>query len=418
VRGPVLTNEYGQVFFDKLPDGHFSVLAFPGGGRGIFHLPGAFHIPPQEDLFVAKSSRGGDAGIMKPRTPPVPEISVDILTYVNNSFADELPRVIGQVVDAATGQPLAGAFVSLPPSQAALDAYLGYYSVSEDVTGADGAFHVARIPFAVDPVSGDIVQVQPLLINKEGYAPEVWFYDRPQGDENLDIGGVVIGLPTLSGLETGELAGRIVFEGAGVADLPVAISYLAGPEAFKSNRGNGGLSVTSGSVPDGPPPSMQTQMNVGVTGKVACTDADGDFRFTALAPGWYAVHVAFQPDDGFTPARGIADGTVLVDGQLAAELGPLPVVRTIRPVWPPRGWTIREAHTTFRWTAVAEADSYGVFLDRGFIGTVATNEIEAPEPWGQDAAHSHSWWVVAEKRDGTRVGTTDGQISFYVIPVE
>ena len=176
--GPLITDAAGEARFASVPAGHYKLLAYPGGGRGPYHLPGSFRLAPA-DVSGAP-----------------PTLHLEVITWVGSAFADQLPRISGLVVDGQSGEPLAGAFIG---PGGTLTAYMGTYSVREDVTGPDGAFHVADIIFAMDPVSGRPIQVMPLLVNREGYAPTAWLLDpRPQ-DDRLDIEGVQIALTPLDG---------------------------------------------------------------------------------------------------------------------------------------------------------------------------------------------------------------------------
>jgi len=405
VHGPVTTGATGTVLFPDLPRGRYAVLAFPGGGRGVYHLPGSVRVPRliESPPIGAKLPPGVTAPWAPPPAGSEP-VLVPILTYRSHEFADDLPRIRGQIVDAQTGQPLPVAFVSTPSH---IVAYSGSYTVRDDVTGADGRFHVADIPFAEDPFSGNLIQIVPLTVNREGFLGVNWFYDPPHGDNNLDITGVVIALqPAVA--SSGVLTGRVTFLDEPVADLLVGLAHAGEPTPPPGKAAGGGQ-------PDQAswPPGAGAQGGVGIPGLTARTDSLGGYRFTGLPENWYIVHPGFPADDAYwligQPAdrpRQVIDGQTTVAEDLA-------ILKAIFPVTPAAGAILALPPAVLRWTAVAEADSYAVSLNRTILGVVAGTEIEVPVETVIEPG-SNAWGVTAILQDGVPVGGMERSARFLM----
>jgi hypothetical protein len=393
--GPLITDAAGEARFAGVPAGHYKLLAYPGGGRGLYHLPESFRLATAD---------GSNA-------PPA--LHLEVITWVGLAFADQLPRISGLVVDGESGEPLAGAFIG-PPG--ALTAYTGAYSVREDVTGPDGAFHVADITFAQDPVSGRPIQVMPLLVSREGYVPTAWFHDpRPQ-DDRLDIEGVRIALTPLDGSETCELGGRVLSRGQPVAGLPVGVVYLAGPET-----GGGAAAALAGAVGKGGSPDDPTSSlplgQPGLSGHSGITDESGEYHLTGLVPGWYLTHPAYQDDDGYLAILTAMNPPVRVTEEAPGEVADIEVMPTLSPLVPPPGAILPDTLRTFTWTAVAAADSYLVFLDRIEVATVGTARYALP-PEDSLSPGSHTWLVTALDGQGEAVAIMDAYKRFFLLPAD
>lgn len=293
-----------------------------------------------------------------------------------------LPRIAGHVVDHDTSEPLAAAFVSLLPY---LYGYLGRTDPSDDVTLTDGAFRVSNIPFAIDPVSGNLRQIMPLLITRDGYLPVAYTHRLAHGDNDLDIAGVTIRLVRdIGGGST--LSGVISFGVEPVADLPVGLGSIGEPG---------------------------DKTAVGLPGRVALTDQDGRFTFAGLPAGGYVLHAGYLPDDGWLmpsqPASRLYE--VGVDAMVQADT--LQVIRAIEPLEPLGRLTA--VPDRFAWVGVAEADSYIVYL-RG----IEIARTEPPEARDLDLtdlpAGWHPWTVIAVTATGQLVGGSEAFARFRIPP--
>jgi hypothetical protein len=194
VRLPVLTDSTGTVQFPAVEPGLYQVVAYPGAGRAIHFQSGSFRLPPTSmspETPAGESRASGPLAPALPTADPGSLVNVVILTYPSAALADDPPRITGTVRDAENGEPLAGVFIG-PPGL--IDRYTGIVSVREDVTLADGAFHVADIPFAYDPVTERVFQVLPLIASRQGYAPLSWRYLPAPGESVQNIVGVEIRL--------------------------------------------------------------------------------------------------------------------------------------------------------------------------------------------------------------------------------
>ncbi|MBK6734963.1 MAG: carboxypeptidase regulatory-like domain-containing protein [bacterium] len=247
------------------------------------------------------------------------------------------------MVDSETGLPLAQAFVSLSPWTTG---YGGGAAVSDDVTGADGAFAVHDIPVAMIGDTGVGFQVLPLIVSRAGYHTARFVHTPPSGIDHPEVSGLVIELSPLGAADNGTLTGRVLRAG-----VPVA-----------------GLVVGLGSVPSA------AKGAVGIAGRAALTGADGRFDFSGLPAGAYVVHPGFLVGDGAwfgggAPAVDLAPGG-------AGDAGDLVVLHEIAPAcgnpqfvaWP-------DSMVTFRWTPVPGAARYGWFLDGDLLAESAVESV-------------------------------------------
>jgi hypothetical protein len=406
VTDPVVTGANGRVSFENLPENRYVVLAYPGGGIGIYHQPESFWLDEKAGTPAHSSWGSSRAGLGAPaRTPPLTVVTVPILTVRHSHYEDALPRIAGQIVDAVAGEPLSRVFVSLPSH---VTAYAGLLANSDDVTGPDGLFLVAGIPFAVDPISGNIFQLQPLIVSREGYTPLAWFHQVPHGDDNLDISGVRIELQPLGGA-TGSLAGYVSYLGEPVEGQQVGLAALGVPPVKGKSLGSPGDRDSGDPVAS----ELLPQAGVGLVGQVAETDSTGAFRFVGLSPGFYLLHPSYLVGDAYVFLSQPADRPYEVVGSETTTADTLHVIKSIQPYEPFPGSIVNTPVRRFHWSAVAEADSYRVYLDRGILGTFTGTEAQLPA--GEEITEGdHHWDVVAFTREGTNVGTKERFSRFTV----
>jgi hypothetical protein len=310
---------------------------------------------------------------------PAPTAEVLVASRTQTGW---LPRIAGTVVAADTQAPLEGAFISLSPY---LYGYLGRVTVSDDVTLADGAFRVSDIPFAADPVSGNLRQISPLLVTCEGYLPVAYLHPMAHGDNNLDIIGAMIALERIDADGgSGTLSGVVHFGPAPVAGLPIGL---------------GGIGPLGGKA------------GVGLPGQVALTDQDGRYTFTDLPAGGYLLQAGHLPDDGWLMPSQPASRLYSVAAGSSVTADTLQVIRAINPLEPVG--PVAVVPDRFGWEAVAEADSYTVYLGGAVLARTAVAEAtgldltDLPAGW-------HSWTVTAKTAAGEVVGSTETFARFRV----
>ena len=375
VSGPVETDETGRLEFVGLDPGTYVLLTFPGDERGVFSHPGEFQL-------------GGDDVLRK--TPPA--LDLEIVTWRDPvRFADRLPRISGTVVDAVTGDPLPGAFVGFPSTA---DLYLGHYTVSVDVTDSAGAFHVADIPVAQDPISGNLTQAAALTIQCAGYEPLAWRNHFDNGDDNVDVIDAVAELwPIGSTRPVGSVAGRVIFGEAPVADIEVGLAYFDDPDnPFLDPDGAG-------------------KSGVGAPGLVTRTDAQGRYLLESVPAGRYLLLPAYHLSDHWLPSPyGNPEVTVIADSTVT--LDPAPVLAAITPLWPRPGCAVREAKPTWRWVSPVAVDSFLVYLDRCFLGATVDSKMTMPDACPLTGGLSR--FGVRGLLDGVIVAETEALIEFQV----
>lgn len=372
---PQASGADGLCTFADVPEGVYRLVAFGGPGRFVVSC---------DEVLQVGAKAGGNA-LLTPAGADKTSPALPAAKILMGRLAAPggLPRFSGQVVDDETGEPLAAAFVSTSPF---LSGYTGGTTYKDDVTLADGRFLVSEILVTTDQVSGNLRQVEPLLVTCAGYRPKRYVHDFPNGDQNLDISGVTIRLEKVQAQDTGYLSGRLLLLGQPAQGVLV------------------GLGATTGD-----------KSGVGLPGFTAVTDQDGRYVFTDLPRGVYFVHPGFRPGDGFLylGQAGTVGQTVAPDQQTASP--DLLVIHEIDLTYPPNGGVFIDTQTLggFMWSAVPEALGYTVYLDRGLVGTTDETFIDFPEDMILTAG-SHVWSVQAHIDPDLIIGATQTQGLFYI----
>lgn len=349
VTGPILSNEHGRCSLAGLPAGDYRVLVFGG----------ASHRPLVSATSLSMPADGGK-GIR--------------VLVVPLARPGGLPRLSGTVSDAQTGEPLAGAFVS---TSSFLTAYEGDTGPRDNVTGRDGAFKVADIPFGQDPLSGNLVQILPLLITRAGFEPAVFTYRAPNGSGELDVAGLRIALRRIDGAEpalTATVCGRLLRGRVPAAGVAVGLGFAGGDKGA-----------------------------VGAPGWVAVSDPEGRFCLAGLLPGRYVLHPGYLVGDGavFPDQPGNRPWDVGAGGTVDA--GDLTLLREIDPVEPAHGGLAGAVPTRLVWSAVPGAAEYQVVLDGEDLAAIQTPAYDLPDTL-TIAAGWHWWGVTARDAGGAAVG--------------
>ncbi len=390
LQGPLAADAAGEAVFDPVPAGHYAVIAFPGRGLELWTWPGSFRLPPPAP------SGDGWPGPPGGSAPPPFEI---LLPTRDVPAPDGLPRISGKIVDAVSGDPVPLAMVHPFGS---IDAYLGVTSLREDVSDAEGRFRVREIPFLVDPVTGRQSQAIPLVVEREGYRPRTWATGTRPAGSSIDIVGARIELEPLAGVPTGALTGRVLFRQEPVPGLPVGLIFAAEAPAGAGVAGEAAAAGRTTTTPCSGPDKAR----LGQPGAVTRTAGDGRFLFTAVPVGWWLAHPGFLDDDGYLVVASAAELSAAVTAGDTVRTLDLPVVRTIPVLAPAPGATVADGRPAFAWGAVAEADSYLVFVD-GRAVALAGEPAWSPPPGTALRPGSHFWGVEAYDADRRPVGLTD-----------
>ncbi len=360
VGGPSVSDTTGRCRFAwSDPSASMRVLALPGDSLRVIAVPAPF-------------------------TPDAAHNTATITVAPLGQPAG-LPRITGHIVDADTGEPLAAAFVSLSPF---LSGFLGWADATDDVTLDDGVFAVSDIPFAIDPVSGNIDQLIPLVITHDGYEPRLWSHHPRPGDLNVDIRDVVIALsPAPSG--TGRLIGRVLSGTQPVPDLLVGLGGL----------GDGDLAAKAAGWP----------------GHVTRTDQEGAFAFAELPPGRYVVQPAFTVGDGWAFPTQPGNVPHAVADSIVVDAGDLQVVPTITAI-APADTTIAAADLVFRWSLPGDVavDTFAIYLDGQRLARTAATRYAPPR--GDIATGWHAWYVHGLSAQNELLASQENASWFAIAP--
>ena len=378
VAGPVVSGTDGICNFGTLPEGDHRLLVFGGVG---------YQVHAQVDMYF-RTSGPADTSVQPLLSPVgvarIPPARV-VETLVRKVAPDSLPRIAGQVVDAGSGDPLSRVFVSLSPY---LTGYQGATSASDDITGQDGHFSVSQIIFAKDPYTGNLIQVSPLRITRQGYRPVIWSYYPPHGSDNVDICGVTITMTPVDDDDNGSISGRLMRDGLPAAGVAVGLGVVDLPVMEKAGAG--------------------------LPGWAAVTDQDGRYIIGGLPAGTYILRPGFPLNDGaFFPDQ---PGNVPqeVGQSQAIDAGDLNVLHEIEPLFPSHGLALVAPPTTLHWTEVPGTTSYEVRFNRGILPPTDTNSIELPESLVITPG-LHYWYVLAAKGTGQLIGASQVQAVFRLL---
>jgi hypothetical protein len=334
---PVATDEDGSLSVRGLEEGRYAWVVLPGQGWAMAR-------PPVE------------AALFSTATPTVPYLDSLKLLAIGPGGA---PRVSGTVVDAQTGDPIAGVAVGLPGWPEGWD---GWLLPSTDITDEAGEFLVHDVPFVADPSGGETFMLWPLVFQAEGYDPVAVKFDPPsQYFEEVQAGTIEMqaSVPGTGGA----LTGLVLFGDEPVPGVEVVANWTGVTD--KTWLGHPGLTTV--------------------------TNNAGRFVFEDLVPGSWAVEPAYLPDDGWIIESHLHGVNTVLAGE-TTETDVLSLLRSVRPVYPMPGTVRVDSLPVFQWHAVAEADSYDVYVGRWALGRTHLTEMSIPEEFPLTAG---TWfWVV------------------------
>jgi len=358
---PVKTDPFGSLAFDGLREGRYAWVVLPGQGWAMAR-------PPAEAALYPTGS------------PPAS--FVDILELLSVQPGGD-PRVTGQVVDAESGEPIVGATVGLPGWPHGWD---GWLQPSSDVTDDEGRFLVRDVPFAVDPNGGDPFMLWPLIFQAEGYVPLARDFAPPgQNFDEVLVGS--IGMLVSDPDDLGSIMGHVVFGDEPVPGVDVVVTWVGD----------------------------QDKTWIGHPGLTAVTDDSGRFILDGLAPGVWGFEAAFFPEDGWVQPMS-SRNLVTVRADEVVDVGIHGLQRSVRPIFPLPGAVRVDSLPVFRWHAVAEADSYDVFIGRWALGRTHGTELSVPEDSSLSEG-TYSWQVRGVIVTGGTVTTVASSevVQFFVV---
>jgi hypothetical protein len=383
---PAVTGRDGRYRIDAISPGWYYLVTWAGDRLAYEPAAGAFIVHPgataTHDVLVA----------------PLP-----------HAVGEDGRPVSGRVEDAVTGEPLAGASVSIGSTDAGL-LFSGAGVPWEATTDARGAFLLTLVPVARDEWFNP-VGILPVIAAAEGYLPGgtgstgrgEWLPLPPAGDT------VQVVIRLAPGRGAASVRGRFVHDGRPVAGVPVALAMVdtaagvAGPPARSAPL-----------APDRLAPRAL------VPGLLDLSDPGGDFEIRNVPPGRYFLHAAYLPDDGWVYLAPEWPGEAkpfTVSGK-DVDLGERSVIPGIPVVSPPPGGWVDTGHPWLRWRRVAEADTYMVTWSRAnhfwlTEGTATTDTAFQVPPglWGDG---DHARWAVYAYRTGLPVAGMETIAAFEV----
>jgi hypothetical protein len=385
IAGPLVSNMAGECDFGVQERWPLRLVVFGGLDYVVHALPDF----DSEQVWAQSGSGTGSDSPVAPhaKTSPPPIIGLRVL--VKKVIPDSLPRIAGQVVDAESGVPLGGAFISMSPD---LTGYQGATSSSDDVTNATGGFSVSPIPMALDPETENLIQINPLRVTRNGYRPAIWKYESPNGSQEVDISGITIALDRVRATDTASLSGLILRDGLPARDVMVGLGVLRGAAADKAA--------------------------VGMTGYGTITGQDGRFTISGLPDGTYILQPGYALADGvFFPTQAAPNVFWKVEVGASVDVGSLVVWHEIEPVSPPHGASLTSQPGLFQWTEVPGAAAYQPYLDRAILPIAKSNMMTLPEDMIL-LEGVHYWSIQAMDKDMLPIGTTQIQATFRILPSE
>lgn len=389
---PVVVNAEGRFRIDAVPPGwYIPLVAY--AARIVYDPPGA----PLQVL-------GGR----------VARLEVGIADYPGLAGAG-LP-IRGQVVDAVTGAPIPGAWVSIGFTD---PAFLSAGSIPpwESLTDADGRFVLREVPIIDGPGAHD--GLFPVVAAHAGYRPggtgsflrqeflPLW---GPTGD-TLDVR-----IPLSPGHDDLVLGGRVVHGSRPVPGVIVALSFAdttAEPVSSAAHPFRG----DAGPVAGGPllaPAAL-------VPGFAAISDPEGRFRFEGLSSGRYRVHAAYLADDGWVSIEiGRPPGPAVRVFDRGVEDVEIAVVPAIPLVSPVGGAEMPVGHYRLTWRSVPGIERYRVLFSRGnsFLLTEGfeTSDTTGLIPPAYYQVGDRGRWAV-QAYDGSRLlASSDALGTFRIAP--
>lgn len=371
---PVVTDDEGYARFTGLPTGHFPVLAF-----GCFRWSFLGFAP--DLLPVVQPSGGKSGGLLAPPAATAPSHG-PLQYFARPAGEDSLPRFRGVVRDAVTKEPLAQAFLGLSGIPTG---YEGATRHSDDVTGPDGTFSVSGLPIAINPITGNLLQIDPLKVVRHGYRPFEYIHDFPNGSNETDVQGIVIDLAPVGATDTGVVFGQVIEANSRepVVGLPVAL----------------GLARTGEKA--GP----------GLTGWSAVTDTTGRYRITGLPAGIYNILPGYLVGDRFVYRGRVPQVEITRGDEIAA--GVQEVVPEIETIIPRQGAVLAGKPGYFEWSPVKGATAYSITLDYGTTLDSEQSIYQVP-PEVEIGPGLHVWEVMALDPGGRLLGMCEVRSLFRI----
>jgi hypothetical protein len=361
----------GAFGFEEMPPGSYLIYAL-----GEDHLLVEWH---QARVHIRSGQTATADLSMIPSDHAVP------LTY----------RIEGQVTNATTGDPVAGAWV-MPVGYGEAGNSVRYLTNNSGlvagVSGPDGRYSLPVWPIRLGYPAGPVVGLGPVSSSAAGYRPRTFV-------------GTVPSSPDVPWLETGWLPAPA----DSVLVLDIALEPIPAGGLPLSETGTLSGRVTSGGLPQAEVMVIATltilaeqdtvpdPVKTVVPGGSMRSRTDGSFDLV-VEPGWYAVRPGLLPDDGWR-----AGGSPMVEvlaGQ-TVELGDISMVPAVLPDFPPRGAEVAYPMRNLTWTSVPGVERYRVEIvsDSGYYYSSSTPDTNysIPTSFTLDPSSSlYRWEVFAQ----------------------
>ncbi len=308
-------------------------------------------------------------------------------------------RISGRVTDAATGAPVAGAWIA-PIGLGEVGNSLRYLleSSSTPVTASDAEGRFSLAVYGVQENGmGPVIGLTPISCGRQGYHSRTFAGDGPDAayedylpggllpapaDSNLVLDIALAPVPADGPAGSGAVTGVIRHDGAPAAGVGVTATLMSLAERDTVLAGATKVAVHDGTV---------------------YTAADGSFRMD-LQPGFYALRAGLLPDDGWVSTGLLAFEIVAGETFDAGAFNLRPAVRPLTPA--PRD-TVDGVAPVFAWTAVPGADAYRVVVsidgyeagNRITAGRTTDTQLTWPYELPPPGAHHFVRWNVYAEND-------------------
>lgn len=324
-------------------DGHFGFTALPAGSYLVYPFDEDLLVVPWHDARVqVRAGATATADLVM-----APSDRADPYTW----------RIAGRITDAASGEPVAGAWVMpIGYGEAGNSAryLLDNTGLVAAVSDADGRYSMPAWPVRDWWPDGDVIGIGPVSCAATGYRPRTFVGSGPSVAHEPHLQGGLLPAPADSVLVLDIQLVRIPAGG-----LPAELTGTVRGRVVHQGAPRAGVMVTTTLTTLAAPDTVLAPDKVAVPGGSVASGADGTFAIP-LEPGHYALRAGLLPDDGW--CRDGGPGMIEILAGQILEVGDVTVGRAVMPVSPARGDVVSYPVAMLAWTSISGAERYEVEL--------------------------------------------------------